>query len=276
MRRPVLGIAMAVALAACGGAATSPIPTAVPAPSRAATAAATATASTPAPAASLAVGSIKYRVVNLTSSAVDVYVRSQGLMVAAPAAVGVAAGSVSATLAPPEPGTVVVLKAGGTNPTCVSACGFLAESSTNAGEGTQRTLVVRSDGATEYWEIPKAASVGTVGNALRPADPTRPLLLVIAQAVTDAQFGLQLAYPGTAGCQKNVDASNLLIGGTNVAVFVPKAGGTSVTLHASTDKDCSGTPVGGPYAATVAAGARAYLFLSGSSGSMKGLVVQVP
>ena len=117
MRRPVLGIAMAVALAACGGAATSPIPTAGPAPSRAATAAATATASTPAPAASLAVGSIKYRVVNLTSSAVDVYVRSQGLMVAAPAAVGVAAGSVSATLAPPEPGTVVVLKAGGTNPT---------------------------------------------------------------------------------------------------------------------------------------------------------------
>jgi len=184
--------------------------------------------------------------------------------------------AVTAAFAPPEPGSVVVLRAGATNPTCVSGCGFLAETSTNAGEGNQRTLVVRGDGATEYWEYPKPASVGTIGNAIRPVDPARALLFVIAQAAADAPFGLQLAYPGVAGCQKNVDSSNLLIGGTVVAVFALKAGGADVTIHASTDKGCAAPLAGGPYTLAGAAGSRTYLFLWGVSAALKGLAVPIP
>lgn len=274
---PIIAI-LALALAGCGSSSTpapAATPTAAPAASPAAASAGASQAASPAAAASLAAGSIAYRVVNLSGAPIDVYVRTSGTIKASLAASGVASGAVSATVRPPDPGSVVVLKAGATNATCVSSCGFLAESTTSFGEGNARTIVVRADGAAEYWESPKPASVGTTANALRPADAAKALLFVVAQAVSDGNFGLNLAFAGTAGCQKNVDASNLLIGGTNVPVYAIPTAGAGVTIHGTNDKSCA-TVAGGPFQADGKAGTRAYLFLSGTQAALKGLVVPIP
>jgi hypothetical protein len=291
MRRTVGIMGLTLALAACGGSsgssvsggteATTPTATTAPAVTEAAITEPPATA-TPEPtteAASMAPGSVAYRVANLTSAAVDVYVRTQGVVHAFPAAGAVAPGSVTDDLLPPEPGEVVVLPSGASGPTdpaCVIDCAFLAESSTNFGEGDRRLLVVRDDGATEYWEHPDPASVGTTANALPPADPARALLIAEAQGVTDATFGLRVAYAGVPGCQADTTASSFLLGGTVVMTYPMDPAGANVTLHGNNDKDCSAAAVGGPFPVTGAVGSRTLLLLWGTMGAMQGLATPLP
>jgi hypothetical protein len=285
MRRTVWVVGLALSMAACGGsgatAITQPPAATAPAVTEAAITEAPA-APTPAPteeAASMAPGSTAYRVVNLTGAPVDVYVRTQGVVHAFPAAGAVASGSVTPDLFPPEPGEVVVLPSGASGPTdpaCVIDCTFLGQSSTSFGEGDRRLLVVRDDGATEYWEHPSATSVGTASNALPPADPAKALLIAEAQGVTDATFGLRVAYAGTPGCQADTTASSFLLGGTVVMTYAMQPAGADVTLHGNNDQDCSATAVGGPFPVTGSVGSRTFLLLWGAMGAMQGLAVPLP
>jgi hypothetical protein len=208
-RAAIAGAMVAVAVMACGGSAggggtpTEPGgPATANAPSL--TAAPATTAVTPAPAtqaaaASLPAGPVSFRVVNLSPAAVDVHLRSQGLVQAVPGVLALAPGAVSEPLSPPDPGEVVVLPAGTGDPVCVAGCDFLAQATTVGGEGTRRILVVRDGDATEFWEDPEAASVGKFGNALRPADPSLALVIVDAGGVVDGKFGLNVAWTGTTG-----------------------------------------------------------------------------
>ena len=277
----LLGL-VAIATSACGsssappattdtpatGAPTMPVATDVP------IASATEPPATEAP-ASLAPGTIAYRVVNEGTAAVDVWLRSQGVVTAAAGQLGVVPGGVTADLFPPEPGTVVVLPAGTGDPTCVSDCGFLAESSTNFGEGGLRILVVGADGtAPEFWADPKPESVGTIGNALPLADPTSALLVIDAGGMADAKFGLNVGFEGVNGCVADAAASGLLLGGTTVLGYELPAEGAKVSVYPASDKTCSGTAVGGPFPLDpVTVGMRSFLLLWGPSGTVQGLAM---
>jgi hypothetical protein len=278
-----LALVCLLAVTACGGSAATVAPPAAapattgPAATDAPAAPTQPPAETPTDApASMTPGAIAYRVANLTAGPVDVYVRTQGLVQALPAATGVAPGALTDDLFPPDPGSVVVLPAGGTDPTCVSGCTFLAESSTAFGDGDRRLLVVRDDGATEYWENPAPASAGTSSNALPPADPAQALLIAEAQGVTDGSFGMRVAYAGAAGCQLDTAGIASLLGGTVVATYAMDPPGTDVVVHDSSDQDCSAAPVGGPFPVTGAIGSRTFLLLWGTLGAMQGLAVPLP
>jgi len=278
-----LALVFLLAVTACGGSATTAVPpTALPATNQPSATDAPASPTQPsvetpteAP-SSMTPGAIAYRVANLTAGPVDVYVRTQGLVQALPAATGVEPGAVTDDLFPPDPGSVVVLPAGGTDPTCVSGCTFLAESSTTFGDGDRRLLVVRGDGATEYWENPAPASVGTSSNALPPADPAQALLIAEAQGVTDGSFGMRVAYTGKAGCQLDAAGNASLLGGTVVATYPMDPAGAEVVVHNGSDQDCSAAPVGGPFPVTGAMGSRTFLLLWGAMGAMQGLAVPLP
>jgi hypothetical protein len=287
MRRTTWIVGLAVVLAGCGssgGTTATTAPVATTGPGSAAPVVTEAPpASTPEAteaAASMTPGAIAYRVANLTAAPVDVFVRTDGVVHAFAAAKAVAPGTVTEDLFPPDPGSVVVVPAGSaagpTDPTCVVGCTFLAESSTVSGDGDRRLLVVRSDGATEYWEHPSAASVGTAANALTPADPAKALLIAEAQGVTDASFGLRLAYAGVAGCQADATTSSFLLGGTVVMTYAMDPAGVGVNLHGNNDQDCAKATVGGPFAVTGAIGSRTLLLLSGTMGAMQGLPVPLP
>ena len=286
MRRMSLAAAaLTIVVGACGGSGATTGPTAGAATS--ATTVPTATAlvtpsqpatpsPTPSAAPSLSPGAIRYRVVNLSEAVVDVHVRTQGIVTAFPVATGVVPGTVTGDFFPPEPGGVVVVRTGDMDPTCVVDCTFLAESSTGFGDGDQRTIVVREDGATEFWEHPEATSIGKMANAIGPADPARADMFVVAQGVSGADFGLQLAYVGAPGCQVNYDAPDILIGGTQVVRFALEPAGVEATLHGNNDRDCSGAAVGGPFRVAGAPGSRTFLFLWGAVDAMKGLIVPIP
>jgi hypothetical protein len=214
--------------------------------------------------------------VNLSEAILDVYVRTQGFVTAFPVAIGVAPGTVTGDFFPPEPGGVVVVRTGDKEPTCVVDCTFLAESSTGFGEGDQRTIVVREDGATEFWEYPDPTSIGKMANAIAPADPAQASMFVVAQGVAGATFGLLLAYLGVPGCQVNNDAPDILIGGTQVVRFALEPAGVEATLHGNNDRDCSGAAVGGPFKVAGVPGSRTFLFLWGGVDAMRGLVVPIP
>jgi hypothetical protein len=271
--------AAALLVAACG---TTSTPSGTP-PSLAPTASTGATASTTAePAASLPSGAIKFRVVNLrhddsgAAAPVDVYVRTQGLVQAAPVQMSLAYGAATDSFSPPDPGTVVVTVAGAGDPTCVASCPhFISESSTNFGEGDARTIILYDDGALELWHNPDAASVGTTGNALVPADPATALLLVVGVALTNADFGLRLGFDGVAGCQVNRTSESILVGGNQVAVFAFDGPSVDASLYDSTDGDCAADPVGGPYGVTGGPGTRTLLLLYGEPGAMDGLVLPI-
>ncbi|MFN8631781.1 MAG: hypothetical protein U0838_16135 [Chloroflexota bacterium] len=176
---------LALLVAACGGqaASTAPSPARTPATPSTPAESTVPTVAPPSAAASLAAGTIGYRVVNEGTAPVDVYVRSQGEVHTALAAGALAAGAVSDEVFPPAPGEVVVLPAGGGDPTCVSGCAFVAQASTNSGEGNHRILVARGDTSVELWADPTPASVGKVANALRPSDPAMAMAIVEAGGV---------------------------------------------------------------------------------------------
>lgn len=297
MRRlSLVGVVLGLFVGACGGSAGTARP--IDAPPVTSAPAATAEPVTPVPAVttepvpvtsgpaastgaadaapSLVPGSVSFRVVNLSDVVVDVYIRTQGIVHAYAAASGVAPGTVTEDFLPPDPGTVVVVPADDTNTTCVVGCTFLAESSTGFGDGGQRTIVVRNDGATEYWEQPSAASLGQSSNAIGPADPARALVFVVAQGVTDAAFGLRMAHQGVAGCQEDITRGDVLIGGTTVVTFALPPAGIDATLHGNRDQDCAAAPVGGPFHVEGAPGSRTFLFLWGAMGAMEGLAVPIP
>lgn len=263
----------AVLVAACGStpASTTPAPSAAQ-PTATATPTITAGAS-----ASLPAGNIEFRVVNLyldasdSTAAVDVYVRTQGLVRAAPVRLGLPYGEATDYFSPPDPGTVVVTTAGAGDPTCVSSCPhFISENSTNYGEGDARTIILYGDGGLELWHNPDPASVGVTGNALPVADPSTALVLVVGVALVDADFGLHLGFSGTEGCQVNRVSESILVGGNQIAVY-GFDGSADVLLYASDDYDCTGDPVGGPFTVSGQPGSRSLLVLSGSPSDMDAL-----
>jgi hypothetical protein len=228
-------------------------------------------------AASYTPGATRYRVVNAGAAAVDVHVRTQGLVTAYLVTEGVAPGAATDYVAPPDPGTLVVTTAGSGNATCVGTCPhILGTWSTTAGQGDQHTIVLSADGATDLWEHPKAADIGAFANAIPPADPEVVTLHVVGEPLTGADFGLRLAYQGVAGCQVSQAGADMLIGGTTVVPFTYPEGTINVMLHDNRDRDCSAAPVGGPFWLTADPGSRAYLILSGSPGAMAGLVLAIP
>ena len=288
MRRivpPGAFLLVALVMAACGGAAATPAagtPT-TPAASGPATSAPSVTTAPPEPtpsptieAATVAPGSIAYRVVNLTDAPMDAWLRTDGLVTAAAGVLGLAPGEVSGDLFPPEAGGLVVLPAGSGDPTCVSDCPFLGETSAAFGDGDRRILVVGTDGATEYWEHPSAATLGTTSNALIPADPARAILVVEAQNVTDGGFGLRLAIDGAADCLPDVAGEAPLVGGTALGAFPVDPAGAPVTIHDGSDGFCANEAVGGPFPVSVVQGGRTLLLLWGSKGSMQGVAVPLP
>lgn len=94
---------------------------------------------------------------------------------------------------------------------------MLRTSSTNFGDGNERTLIVYDDGTLELWHEPDADSVGQIGNALAPADPSTAY--VVAVGLQDADFGLRLGFAGEEGYQVNRTSGNVLVGGSQVVVF---------------------------------------------------------
>ena len=274
MRRAVWAATVAAALVmGCGGAVSVPAPAVTPN----ATTAPTETATTaPTTAASLSAGTIGYRVVNESAGAVDVYVRSQGFVQASLAKAALAAGAVTDELFPPEPGEIVVLPAGSTaDAACVSSCAFVAEASSNSGEGHHRIVVVADGDFTEYWADPKPASVGASANALRPADVTQPLVIIEAGGVTDGKFGLRVSWG--AGCVEALDAAGLMLGGTNVLAYAMDTAGGALAFHAGSDTTCAVAPVAGPFTiAAAAAGTRTLVTAWGATGAVKAVVLPLP
>jgi hypothetical protein len=281
-----LCLGAALAATGCGGngGGTGTAPTAgasetaqpVPASEGPATAAA-APEATPVPteAPALVPGSVAYRVVNATGAPVDVHVRSQGLVRAEPAELGLEPGGVSSDLFPPDPGAVVILPAGEGDATCVSGCRFLAESSTTFGEGDLRVLVVRPDGAsTELWANPEPASVGAIGNALAPADPTTGLVIIDAGGMADAAFGLNVSIEGVEGCVAETSGAGMLLGGTSVLAYPVPAAGGALAVYPASDKSCSGEAAGGPVTLGPApSGSRTLLELWGPSGAVQSVAI---
>ncbi|HYO44457.1 MAG TPA: hypothetical protein VES19_14765 [Candidatus Limnocylindrales bacterium] len=282
-RLVVLGtVLMAVNACGSGSTATPAAPTTGPAsPAPVATVASTpvpepSQAATEAP-ADLVPGAIAFRVVNLTASPVDVWIRSQGLVRAEPAVTGLAPDGVTPDLFPPDPGEVVVLPAGTGDATCVADCAFLGSTTTGFGDGDRRVLVVREDGATEYWEHPAPASIGASSNALPLADPAKALLIAEAGAVTDGAFGLRMGPVVGRGCLfDETGSADTLLGGTVVLAYDAIAEGDGVQVHAGSDAGCTEDPVGGPFPVDTTAGSRTLLLLSGAQGSMRAIPVPLP
>lgn len=278
---PALLVVGTTVAAACGPAAgPSAAPTTTPSTPEAGTPAPT-TAASPTPDATLPEGEIKFRVVNLyrddsgTPAPVDVYVRTQGWVDAAPVVAALDYGSATDYFRPPDPGTVVVTTAGAGDPTCVASCPhFISESSTSFGEGDARTIILYGDGALELWENPEPASVGVTGNALSPADPSTALVLVVGVALIDADFGLHLGFAGEQGCQVNRVSESIIVGGNQITVY-GFDGSADVLLYASDDYDCTGDPVGGPFTVSGDAGTRSLLVLAGAPNDLEALNLEL-
>ncbi len=212
-------------------------------------------------------GDVAVRVVNLLPDEVDVYVRTSGLVQAYLVAPGLAPGEVSAFYNPPTDGELVVTTAGAGDPECVIDCShFLAEVGTYADYGPVHTLILTNDegvpSSLDLWEQPAV----TYGNAneMVPADPSAGIVVVTGYAVDDADFGLRMAVVGTPGCVEPFNLAGVLIGGNQTPAFLLPSASVQVTIHDNNDRECTGTPVGGPFALEVAAGERAHVILHGS------------
>ncbi len=274
MRRAAWAVALAaMTLVGCGGAASTNAPA-----TAGATVPATSTpTAAPTPAASLAAGTIGFRVVNATAGPVDVFVRTQNLVTASLAKAALAVGDVSNELFPPDPGEVVVLPAGTGDPTCVVTCSFVAEASINSGEGNHRILIARGADSTEYWAYPNAASLGVASNALRPADAAKSLVIIEAAGVADGTFGLRVSWAGGNGCVDALDAAGLMLGGTNVLAYAMDPAGGALSFYAGSDTSCSQPPVAGPF--TVAAapvGSRTFVIAWGATGAVRAAILPLP
>jgi hypothetical protein len=222
-------------------------------------------------------GEIEYRVVNLLSAPVDVYVRTDGFVEAFLMQEGLAAGETSGFYAPPTDGRLVVTEAGAGDATCVVGCDhFIAELSAFASDGAVHTVFLYEEAgvaaAFDLWESPEPESVGN-SNAMPPADPANGLVIVTAIAVAEADFGLRLGIDGVSGCLEPTNLTGVLVGGNQTPAFTYSGDSADVLLYANDDRDCALEPVGGPFTVTGGAGTRSHLFLTGSPGAMDGLVL---
>lgn len=228
---------------------------------------------------SFELGDIGFRVVNTLDEPVDLYVRTTGLVEAFVVEEALAPGAVSDFHRPPTEGTFLVTEAGAGDATCVSECDqFIAQLATFPEEGPVRTVVLYADdagepAAVELWEQPDPSREGSA-NAMVPADPDAGLVVVTAIALADAEFGLQLALDGIAGCQTSTNlASNVLVGGNQTPAYAYGGDSVDVVLHDHQDRECQGAPLGGPFSIEGGPGTRTHLILAGSPGAIEGIVV---
>ena len=168
---------------------------------------------------------------------------------------------------PPPDGELVVTTTRSGDPECVIDCAhFLAEVGTYAENGPAHTLVlVIADGSVsslDLWEQPTV----THGNAneIVPADPTAGIVVVTGYGVEDADFGLRMAIAGTPGCVEPFNLSGVLIGGNQTPAFLLPSSPAEVTLYDNNDRECSGTPGGGPYMIDAGPGDRVHMILHGT------------
>jgi len=222
-------------------------------------------------------GPVAVRVINLLDEAVDVYVRTDGLVTAYLVQPGLAPGEVSGTYNPPDMGRLIVTTAGAGDAECVATCPhILSEVATHPEEGTVRTLILAMDegtlGALELWEYPDADRMGNA-NAMVPPDPSAGIVVVTGFAVDDADFGLRMAFANGAGCVEPFNASGILIGGNQTPAFTLPSSPVEVTIHDNNDRDCSGEPVGGPFTLEAAPGERTHLVLHGTLSALDAIVL---
>lgn len=224
-------------------------------------------------------GPVAYRVVNLLDEDVDVYARTSGQVEAFLVAEGLAPGTVLDHVAPPPDGRLVVTEAGAGDPTCVSGCDhFVAETSSQLDDGDSHTLLLHQDGDTAsamtLWENPTGGA--TSANAMPDPDPAGGLVVVTAVAVTDADFGMRLAFADASGCQTPVGNATGLVGGNQTPVYAITDATVEVVLHEQSDGTCSEQPVGGPFAVDGERRARSHLILHGSPGDLEAIVLAMP
>lgn len=221
-------------------------------------------------------GDVEYRLVNLTDQPVDVYVRTQGLVQAFEAELGVAPGAVTEPVAPPERGTFLVTSAGAGDPECVASCDHVLVALTAFADNGPVHTVVLHDGygrpeAFDLWESPPAGQ--TAANAMAPADPAVGRVVVTAIDVTDADFGLRLGFAGVPGCVEPVNLQGILVGGNQTPAFDVPGGSADVSLFDNQDRECAAEPVGGPFTVDAAPGARTHLLLTGSPGTLDAIAL---
>jgi hypothetical protein len=115
----------------------------------------------------------------------------------------------------------------------------LRTSSTNFGDGNERTLIVYDDGTLELWHEPDADSVGQTGNALAPAH--RPRCCTSwpsgSRTPTSASAWESLARKAT----RSVGSGNVLVGGSQVVAFSFDES-TDVLLCDNRDAECAEDP----------------------------------
>lgn len=261
-------------LAGCGGSSSSSPSTAAPT-----TAAPTVTAAptTEAPGGDYDEGSIGYRVLNVLDRPVDVFVRTTGLVQAFAVDLGLAPGEVSGYHFPPEGGRLIITEGGAGDPECVTGCDhFIAEAGPIPEAGDTRTLVVYQDqfsdrGLTfDVWE--NAADGTGTSNAMPPADPSRGIVIPLAVALTDADFGFQLAFDGISGCQTD---GSLLVGGNQTPPFPYDGNSVGVALHSNQDRSCTEAPEGGPFVVNGGPGTRIMLVLTGTRNDMDAIQLTI-
>ncbi len=221
-------------------------------------------------------GDVQFRAVNLLDEPVDLYVRTQGFVEAFLVEPGLAPGEVSDFHAPPADGTFLVIEAGAGDATCVATCPqIITNLSISPTDGPTHTVVLHNrDGQRAAFDLWESADGGS-GNAneMAAADPATGLVVVTAIALTDADFGLQLGIEGVTGCQTPANLSNVLVGGNQTPAFAYSGDQASILLYDNQDRECTGEPVGGPFAITGGAGTRAHLILYGSPGAMDAVIL---
>lgn len=222
-------------------------------------------------------GPVGIRVVNLLDQDVDIYVRTSGLVQAYLVAGGVPPGVVSEFYNPPPDGELVVTTNRSGDPECVIDCShFLAEVGTDPENGPAHTLVlVVADGSVsslDLWEQP-AVLYGNA-NEIVPADPTAGIVVVTGYGVEDADFGLRMGISGTPGCVEPFNLSGVLIGGNQTPAFLLPSSPAEVTLYDNNDRECYGTPVGGPFTIDAGPGQRVHLILHGTvAAGVQGIIL---
>lgn len=225
-------------------------------------------------------GSDLYRVVNLLDDPVDIYARTtDGFVDAFLLQTGLAPGEVSQRYSTPDPGVLAVLEAGADDPTCVVTCPhILVESRANTDTGPLITEVLYTEGDTvrsfTVWEQPPAGGNPT-SNRMPDTDLAAGLFITLAVALTDAEFGLQIADVNRSGCLTNRDSTNVLVGGNQTPVFAYDGASIDVTFHDNNDRDCTGEIVGGPFTITGGAGTRTLLILTGSPRGMEAIALSI-